>query len=354
MIDLTLIKILLPWITAFLLGFLLTPYVIRQLHYFCCWKKRPGNSHGMGDNQGTPIFNKLHGTRDVAVPRMGGLVIVLSVCITVSLFWLVSYASSGGPSGQLDFLSRGQTWLPFVAFVVGALMGFVDDILTIGLTRWVPGSSGLPLRYRLIVATMFAIVAAYWFYIKLGVDSVFVPFYGELILGALFVPFFVATFIAVFATSNIDGLDGLSGGVMAIVFSAFGFIAYFQDQIDISAFCFVVVGAILSFLWFNVPPAQFYMTEVGYNALSFSLTIVAFMTDKVLLLPVIALCLFITEITTIIQIISKKFFGKKIFLVAPIHHHFEAIGWTVSQVVMRYWIVSLIAATLGVMLAFTA
>ena len=354
MLETEVVKVLLPWLMSFLLGLLFTPLVLSWLYHFRCWKKKAGNQEGLGGEGGTPIFNKLHATRDVRVPRMGGLVIVLSVLSTVALFWLVSYTTSGGPSGDLDFLSRSQTWLPLSAFVAGALVGFIDDVLTIGMTRWRPGSPGLALRYRLLWATGCAAVAASWFYTKLGYDSIFVPFYGDWVLGWWFVPFFILTFVALFATSNIDGIDGLSGGVMSIIFAAYGFIAYFQGQTDLAAFCFVVVGGILAFLWFNIPPARFYMTEVGYNALSFSLAIVAFATDTALLLPVIAFCLFATEVTTVMQVLSKKIWGRKIFLVAPVHHHFEALGWPAHQVVMRYWIVSLIGAVLGVVLAFSA
>ena len=355
MLEASIVKVILPWLTAFLIGFLITPYVIDRLIYFKCWKKRSGNDHAMGGEGGTPIFNKLHADRDTTVPRMGGIVIVISVLLTISIFWLISYLVSGGPSsGSLDFLSRSQTWLPLAAFTAGAIIGGIDDLLTIGLSRRVGGSGGLALRYRLVWATLSAGFAAYWFYIKLGMDSVFVPWYGEWMLGWWFVPFFILSFVAIFATSNIDGLDGLSGGVMSIVFTAMGVIAYFQNQIDIAAFCFVIVGGTLAFLWFNIPPAKFYMTEVGYNALSFSLAIIAFATDTILLLPIIAIALFATELTTVLQVVSKKVFGKKIFQVAPIHHHFEAIGWPAHQVVMRYWIISLIGAVLGVMFAFTA
>ena len=303
---------------------------------------------------GTPIFNELHKDRDTRVPRMGGLVIVGAVLITVSVFWLISFLTSGGPSGGLDFLSRAQTWLPLAAFVAGAMIGCIDDLLTIGLSRRGAASRGLALRYRFTWAFLCASFAAYWFYYKLGFDSVFVPFYGDYVLGILFIPFFIMVFIALFGTSNIDGLDGLSGGIMAIIFSSYGFISYLQGQGDISTLCFVIVGGILAFLWFNIPPARFYMTEVGYNALSFTLVIIAFLTDTVLLLPLIAVCLFITEVTTILQVLSKKIRKKKIFLSAPIHHHFEAIGWPAHQVVMRYWIVSLVGAVLGTVIALGA
>jgi len=117
-----------------------------------------------------------------------------------------------------------------------------------------------------------------------------------------------------------------SGGVMAVIYSIIGFIAFYQDKLDISAFSFVVVGGILSFLWFNIPPAKFYMTEIGYNALSFTLVIITFMTDTVLLLPIIAFPLFITLISTILQVFSVRLFKKRLFKIAPLHHHFEAIG----------------------------
>jgi len=139
-----------------------------------------------------------------------------------------------------------------------------------------------------------------------------VPFWGDFYLGSFFIIFFVLVFTSVFATSNIDGLDGLSGGVMAVIYAVMGFIALFQDKLDISAFSFVVVGGILAFLWYNIPPAKFYMTEVGYNALSFSLVIIAFMTDTVLLLPIIAFPLFMTLITTILQVLSIRILKKRI------------------------------------------
>jgi len=160
----------------------------------------------------------------------------------------------------------------------------------------------------------------------------------------------VLVFTSIFATSNIDGLDGLSGGIMTIIYSALGFIAFFQDKFNIATFCFVIVGATLSFLWFNVPPARFYMTEIGYNALSFTLVIIAFMTDTVLLLPIIAFVLFINLLTTVMQVFSIRILKKRIFKVIPLHHHFEASGWGEAQIVMRYWIVSVMRAIIGIIL----
>lgn len=349
MFELPLLQVAFPWLMSFFLGFLLAPVVLKYLYKFRVWKKKSGNVSGLGDKKGTPIFNKLHKDKETNTPRMGGMVIVISVLLTTLFFWVISFAISGGPSGEFDYLSRSETWLPIFAFIVGGFIGFVDDIHQIKLSgKW---AGGVPFVDRMVPTILFSLFAAWWFYVKLGVSEVYVPFFGGLELGLLFVPFFVAVFIAVFATSNIDGLDGLSGGIMSIIFSAYGIIAFMQGQINIAAFCFVVVGATLAFLWFNIPPAKFYMTESGYNALAFSLVIIAFVTNTVLLLPIIAFCLFITELTTIMQVASKRLRGKKIFLVAPIHHHFEALGYPAHGVVMRYWLVSLIFAVMGVVLA---
>jgi len=164
--------------------------------------------------------------------------------------------------------------------------------------------------------------------------------------------------VFIYSGTVIDGIDGLSGGVFSAIFFAYAVIAYFQNQINLSAFCIVVVGSILAFLWFNIPPARFYMTETGSMALTMTIAIVAFMTDSLghgrglTVLPIIALPLIVTSLSDIIQVVSKKTRnGKKVFRIAPLHHHFEAIGWPAYKVTMRYWIVSIVCAVLGVIFA---
>jgi phospho-N-acetylmuramoyl-pentapeptide-transferase len=150
----------------------------------------------------------------------------------------------------------------------------------------------------------------------------------------------------------IDGLDGLSGGVFSIIFGSYGIIAFLQNQIDLAAFCFVLVGALLAFLWFNIPPARFFMSETGIMALTMTLVVVAFLTGQVLILPIIAFPLVISSASSSIQLLSKRFRnGKKVFLVAPLHHHFQALGWPATKVVMRYWVFGSICASLGVIIA---
>jgi len=178
-----------------------------------------------------------------------------------------------------------------------------------------------------------------------------IPFVGEVNLGIFLIPLFVTVMLAMFSGGVIDGIDGLSGGIFAAIFSAYAGIAFFQNQIDLAAFCAVLVGGILAFLWFNIPPARFYMGETGILGLTTALTVVAFLTKSVLALIIISLPLLATSASVIIQLLSKKYLGRKIFKVAPVHHHFEAIGWPAYKVTMRYWVISVILAIVGVVVA---
>ncbi len=347
---LNVVKIFVPWIISFFAGLAFSPILTHFLYKHKMWKKKSGNAAGLGGG-GTPIFNKLHKERDTNTPRMGGVVIWFSVLFTISVFWLISWLFPTEFSQKMDFMSRGQTWLPLFTLIAGALVGLFDDFLVVsGRGKYIAG--GLPLRTRILTVLWIAFIGAVWFYFKLDVASVIVPFLGEWYLGILFIPFFMMVMLSLFASGVIDGIDGLSGGVMATIFSAYAGIAFFQNQIDLAAFCAVIVGGILAFLWFNIPPARFYMSETGILALTVTLTVVAFLTGQVLVLPIIAFPLFATVISNVIQVSSKKLRkGKKVFLVAPIHHHFEALGWPSYKVTMRYWVISIIFAIMGMVIA---
>ncbi len=348
--TLNIIKIFVPWTVAFFIGLAITPLITHYLYKYKMWKKVSGKQKGLGGG-GTPIFNELHKEKDTGTPRMGGTVIWVSALITIFIFWLVAWLYPSDFTQKMDFMSRGQTWLPLFTLVAGSLVGLFDDILVVsGKGKYIAG--GLPLKTRILIVLWIGLIGAVWFYSKLGVSSVFIPFIGEWYLGLFFIPFFMLIMLSLFASGVIDGIDGLSGGVMATIFSAYAGIAFFQNQIDLAAFCAVVVGGILAFLWFNIPPARFYMSETGILGLTVSLTVVAFLTGQVLVLPIIAFPLFATVLSNIIQVASKKIRGKKIFLVAPIHHHFEAIGWPSYKVVMRYWVISIIFAIMGMIIAF--
>lgn len=354
MIIADIVKVALPAVLAFIVGIGITPLISNFLYKNEMWKKKAGKVDFAGNS--TPIFNELHKDREVNTPRMGGSIIWISVLLSALTIWIIAQFLPSELAIKLDFISRNQTWIPLFTLIVGALVGLVDDFLEIkgsGDNK----AGGLSLRKRLAVVALLGLTAGAWFYFKLDVTGIGLP--GDLFfpMGLFFIPFFALILIALYSGGVIDGLDGLAGGVFATMFAAYAGIAFYQQQIDLAAFCLTVVGGILSFLWFNIPPARFYMSETGTMGLTMTLGIVAFMTDSlgegygVIMLPVIALPLVITTLSVLIQVLSKKFRGKKVFLVAPVHHHFEAIGWPSYKVTMRYWIIGVVFAILGVVLA---
>lgn len=349
--EIALLRIFIPAILSFVIGILATPLLAHYLYKYKAWKKKAGKGKGIGGGK-TPIFDELHKEREVNTPRMGGILIWGSVTITTFLLLGISIIFPTDTTIAIEFLSRSQTWVPFAAFLFGALVGLVDDLLEV-----TKGGGGLSLPKRLLVVGALATAVGFWFYSKLDVTSIAIPFDGELHLGIFIIPFFVITTLLIYAGGTIDGIDGLAGGVFTIIFSAYAVIAFSQAQFDLAALCITIAGAILAFLWFNIPPARFYMSETGSMALTIVLTIIAFMTDTlgggigVAVLPLIAFPLTATVVTTVIQVLSKKFFKRKIFKVAPIHHHFEALGWPPYKVVMRYWVITLMIAIVGMIFA---
>ncbi len=349
------VKVFFPAICAFILGVMMTPPLTNYLYKHKMWKKRAGKE-ALGGGEAT-IRNQLHKDRDIGTPSMGGVVIWVSASVTIIIIWILSRTIGGEVIEKLDFLSRNQTWVPLFTMLLGGLVGLIDDALDI--KRSGNGKNGgLSIKHRLFAVGAISLACAWWFYEKLEVTSIGLPqVWGELYVGWLFIPIFMIITWAIYAGGVIDGIDGLAGGIFTTMFAAYAGIAFYQQQIDLAAFCATIAGGLLAFLWFNIPPARYYMSETGTMGLTITLTVVAFMTDKLgggyglLVLPVIALPLVLTVISNLIQVLSKKLRGKKVFLVAPVHHHFEAIGWPAYKVTMRYWIFGLISAFLGITLA---
>lgn len=351
------VKVFIPPILSFGIGILSAPVLIDYLYKNKMWKKKSGKSAGLGGG-GTPIFNELHKEKETGTPRMGGVLIWVSVFITVLGGWCLTQFFPGNATlAKLDIISRNQTWIPLVTLMIGAIVGLFDDYMEVrGTGGYAAG--GLSLIKRLSIVTIIALITGAWFYFKLEIHTIGLPAsWGILDIGPFFIPFFVLVTLALYSGGVIDGLDGLAGGIFATMYSAYAGIAFYQQQINLAAFCLVVVGGILAFLWYNIPPARFYMTETGSMGLTITLAVVAFMTDSighgygVIILPIIAMPLVVTSLSNIIQIISKKTrSGKKVFLVAPLHHHFEAIGWPAYKVTMRYWVLGVMFAILGLVL----
>ncbi len=348
---LSVIKVFLPTILAFIIGIALTPRLTTWMYTHKMWKRRQRIDSGDITNED---YKRIHDAEsEVSTPRLGGIIIWLSTLCTITLMWLISKIFPSDLSAKLDFYSRNQTLVPLAALLLGAGIGLIDDMIQIrGVSKYAADNIG----YRKIKIVSIAILGAViggWFYYKLGMQGVHIPFTSHtLLLGGLFIPFFIVVMLAVFSGSVIDGMDGLAGGVLAIIFGSYAAIAFGKGQVDIAALCGVISGSLLAFLWFNIPPARFYMGETGIMGLLVLLTVVAFLTDTVLLLPLIALPLAATTASNIIQITGYKYFGKKrVFKIAPLHHHFHALGWSKEKVVMRYWVVGTMSALFGVVIA---
>lgn len=347
------IKIFLPTTLAFLIGIGLTPTLTNFMYRHKLWRK----SHRINETITNEDFKKLNNSaEETSTPRVGGILIWLSVLVTIALMWLVSYLYPSDLTGKLDFYSRSQTLVPLASLIFASMLGLFDDYLEIKGRVVVENKHDREIRFRYIKIFLICVVGALiasWFYTKLGVSSIAIPFTStELQLGVLFIPFFILVLVAVFSGGVIDGMDGLAGGVLAIIFASYAAIAFGKEMIDIAALCGVISGAILAFLWFNIPPARFYMGETGMMGLLVVLTVVAFLTDTVLLLPLIAFPLMISSASSLIQIFTYKYCGKRrVFRVAPLHHHFHALGWSREKIVMRYWVFSTVTALLGVVIA---
>jgi len=319
-------------VAAFVLAMLLTPVYTLIAYRYKFWKKQRTNST---TGEKLEVFNKLHANKFRRnIPTMAGVIFVIAILIITIGF---------------NF-NRGQTWLPIAALVCGAFVGLLDDVINVrGQGK---GVAGLRSSIKFLMITAIGLALGWFFYAKLGAVAVNIPFIGDLMLGWLIIPLFALAIVATSNAVNIsDGLDGLAGGLVAISFVAFGIIALFQSQLFLAGFCFTVVGALLSYLWFNIYPARFFMGDVGSFALGTSLGVVAMLTNTLFLLPIIGIVFVAEAGSSLIQITSKRLFHKKVFISAPVHQHLEASGWPETKVTMRFWIIAVVAAFVGVLLA---
>jgi phospho-N-acetylmuramoyl-pentapeptide-transferase len=345
---LDLVKIFVPTALAFFLGLFLTPIATHFFYKYKMWKKYSRNGDAIAVD-----FKKIHNEKEeLHTPRVGGIIIWVSVLFVTGIFYLGSLLTPSTLNEKMNFLSRNQTLIPFFTLLLGSLIGLWDDLIQIyGKGKFAHDDVSWR-RWKVFLVSLVALLIGLWFFYKLGMTSIHIPFGGDIYLGFLIVPFFIIVTLATFSGGVIDGVDGLSGGVFASIFGAYTAIAYANNQIDIAALCGVITGATLAFLWFNIPPARFYMGETGIMGITITLSTIAFLTDSVLILPVVALPLVISSGSVILQILSKKLRGgKRIFKLAPIHHHFMALGWTPYKVTMRFWILGVVFAIIGIILA---
>lgn len=317
---------------GFALSMVITP-VYTTFAYRREWWKKIRSEATTGEK--AKVFAKLHaGKHRRNIPTMAGLIFLVSVAFVTLLF----------------NLEREQTWLPLAAFVGAGIIGLFDDI--INLKGNGNGVAGLSFKLKLGLITLVSFIGGLYFYFKLDVNSVNVPGFGDFGIGWLIIPLFVLVVVSTANAVNIsDGLDGLAGGLASSAFTFYAIIAFLQGRFGVAAFCMTIVGALLSYTWFNIFPARFFMGDVGSFALGTALGVVALVTNTVLLLPIIGAVFVVEAGSTLLQILSKKLRkGKKIFKIAPIHHHFEASGWPETKVTMRFWVLGQVAGFAGLMI----
>ncbi len=348
----SIVRLLSLFILSFAVAFGSAPFLLKLLYRYKAWKKKAREETFGGVP--TPIFTKLHSQKEISTPRMGGILIWGTVLVVTSITIIIAGFFPDSLLARLSFLSRSQTWLPIFTLFSASLLGLVDDLLIVSGKGPQYIGGGIRFKVRLALILLIAIVGAWWFYYKLEWSSIYIPFYGELEINALYLFLFVLVVVATYSTSVVDGLDGLAAGVMAPIFLAFGAIAYTQGLYDLVAFITVLVGALITYLWFNIHPARFYMGETGIMGLTVTLAVIAFITDSVFFLPIIGFVLVVEAASVILQLVWRKFFKRKLFASAPIHHHFEALGWPESQITMRFWIISGVFSTLGLVIFFLA
>lgn len=349
----SLLKIGIPALLSFLIGIALTPSLTRWMYRERMWKRV--NRHTDNSDEFSDSYKAIHdGETETSTPRVGGVIIWASVLIVTAIFFIFPYVLPTDALIELDYISRSQTFIPLAAFIFGALFGLIEDIFEAHSDRFKKFTHGFSRETLVALVCGVSLAFALWFFIKLDYRTVVLPFLGEWYIGWVFVPYFVLVMLGTFSSRVIDGMDGLSGGVLAIIFAAFGLIAIVQQQYDIAALCFVIAGGLLAFLWFNIPPARFYMGETGMFALTLTLPVIAFLLHKSLWILIIGFPLVATSFTSFTQIISKKYFGRKLYPISPLHHYFESIGWSREKIVMRYWIFTMMISVAGVVLAIVS
>jgi len=344
--DFEIIKILFLATLSFVIAVAWTPLLTHFLYKYKMGKSIRDASAN------TPVFSKLH-QHKAGTPVMGGVLVWVTTFVLAIIFFYLAKLFNVEIFDKLNFLTRAETLLPLGALVVAALIGLVDDYLNV--KKIGPRGGGLRMKHRLVLYTIIAAFVSWWFVFKLDFDMLWIPFYGNVFIGWWYIPIIIFVVVATsFSVNEIDGLDGLAGGTLMSAFLAFGAIAFIQGSYNLAAFCGVILGGLLAFLWFNITPARFFMGDTGAMSLGVVLAIIALLTNTSLLLPVVGLLFVIESLSVIIQVTSKKIRKKKVFISAPIHHHLEASGWSESKIVMRFWVISGVTAGLGIMIYLVA
>jgi len=349
--HLDIMKVMVTGLLAFIIAFAFTPFWTNILYKYKIGIKIKKNSV-QGDK--LTYVSQFYADKG-GTPTMGGVIIWVSITILIfaSYFIFPHLAALYDTNfiARLDFLSRKETYLPLFALVSAGILGLFDDIMSV---RGWGSNKGGGMRFAMRFGWLFVIagLGAWWFYSKLGWDVIHIAGVGDFAIGLWYIPVFIFVILfAAFSSNETDGLDGLNGGVLLIAFASFAVIAFTQNKVDLAAFCAAISGALLAFLWFNIHPARFIMGDTGAMSLGATLGVIAMLTNSVLALFIIVFIYVLESGSAFIQLTSKRFFGRKVFIAAPIHHHFQGLGWPEPKIVMRAWIFTALTAGIGTLIA---
>jgi len=377
-IYLELAKIITYTALSFLLAIWWAPYLIRLLRWLKFWKKSARKTDSNG--QEYVVMKKFYEENEKKrlVPRAGGLLIWITTLAFAVFFWILLKIEPTSKIFQfLNFVDRSETFIPIGTLFFSSILGFVDDALVTLETGGNYHGGGLKLTHRAIFVAFMSFLIGLWFHFRLDfLHTIKVPFLqsnGQWLdfdltkispaidlsntflnltipAGWIIIPITIFIVVGLWGGTIIDGFDGLAAGVFIPMYLAFAALAFNQGAYDIATFLMVMTGTMCAYLWFNLPPAKFYMGDTGSTGILITLAVVAIILDKVYLLPIVGFLLYLTVASDIIQIFSKKFFKRKVFLAAPIHHHFEAKGIPRHVVTMSYWAISCVCSAVALVI----
>jgi phospho-N-acetylmuramoyl-pentapeptide-transferase len=334
-IFLNLVKLVSVGILSFLTSLILTPLYLRLALRFDLTDKpfRPD----------APIASQILKGKE-GTPTMAGILIWLPPLILALLFFFLRNFF-GGVFDFLNFVSRRETYLPLTGLFLGGLFGLIDDFLRqrnrIGFRR---------LDTFLVYLTI-GLLFAWWFITKLNFNFIDLANYRFYVGTLFFLFYFLFVFLAVVLSGDItDGVDGLFGGLSFSIILVLTLFAFLNQDYNLATFGSALLGSLLSYLWFNFYPAKFFDGNTGSFSVGISIVLMSFFTRSSLLLPLLAPIFVFEAGSVILQVFSKKFFKRKIFLSTPIHHHFRAIGWHEANITFRFWLINIIGCLLGVIL----
>jgi phospho-N-acetylmuramoyl-pentapeptide-transferase len=325
----TLIRMFLLGLCGLLLAIAVTPLYTSIAYQYRWWKKQRADAWSGGQ---AAVYKKLHEAKHKRnIPTMAGLTFIVAVAVVTLV-------------ANLD---RGETWLPLAGMVAAGAIGLIDDVLNIRSTG---GVAGMRAKIKFALYSIVALAGGWWFYAKLDVGSVYLPGIEMWHIGAFVIALFWLVVVATANSVNItDGLDGLAGGLLVSSFLAYALICVVEQKYALAGFCLTVVGALLSYTWFNIYPARFFMGDTGAFALGTALGIIAMQTDTIYVLPIIGAVYVMETGSVIVNRLSRKLRnGKRVFKSSPLHHHFEALGWPETKVTMRFWVMGQVSAVAGI------